>query len=425
MTTTSDEYKQATDHSISEEDIEASRVLIGFDTPVSLRDHLTTATPDAIANFARSYGDDNPIFTDERYGARTRWGAQMAPPMIVSSMNHPMLGDPLDPELKARSKASFRGIHVFVSGGSYDWFRPVLPGDQLFAFGGTESVEVKQSEFAGHSVQIVRRIVKVNQRAEVVCVNRLLAIYTERKTARDKGKNAEIEPAQWTVEALAELDAIYAAEQRRGAEPRYWEEVEVGDAVGPMAKGPFTTTDIIVFHSGGYGFTPYAPCSNRLAWQNRQRISGFYVKNDQGVPDVAQRVHWDSDWARAIGNPMAYDYGVMRQTWLQHLVTDWMGDSAWLLRQEDEIRKFNYVGDAHILTGEVVGKRVDGGRFLVDLEIRATNQRGVITTPGRATVLLPSRDHGPVVLPEVPHDLQAAAVRMMSRHWELTAEQGR
>ena len=71
---------------------------------------------------------------------------------------------------------------------------------------------------------------------------------------------------------------------------------------------------MIVFHSGGYGFTPYTPCANRLAFENRRRIAPFYVKNEHGVPDVAQRVHWDSAWAQAIGNPMAYDYGVMRAT---------------------------------------------------------------------------------------------------------------
>lgn len=423
MTTT--EFDKATDHEIKEADIEASRVLIGIDTPVTLQDHLTRATADAMANFARGYGDDNPLYTDETYGASTRWGAQIAPPMIVSSLNYPMKGDPLDPDLKARGKASFRGIHVFVSGGTYEWFRPIYPGDRLFSFGGTESVEVKESEFAGRSVQMVRRIVKVNQRAEVVCVNRLLAIYTERKKAREKGKYADIEPGRWTDESLAELDAIYAAERCRGPEPRYWEDVEVGEELRPLAKGPFTTTDVIVFHAGGYGFTPYAPCSNRLAYQNRQRIPAFYVKNDLGIPDVAQRVHWDSAWAQAIGNPMAYDYGVMRQTWLQHLVTDWMGDAAWLLRQSDEIRKFNYIGDAHVVCGKVVGKRTEGGRYYVDIETSAINQRGVITAPGKATVLLPSRAGGPVVLPDVPVELRSAATRMMERHWELSAGSGR
>jgi hypothetical protein len=249
-----------------------------------------------------------------------------------------------------------------------------------------------------------------------------LAIHTERKTAREKGKYAAIEPATYTDEDIEELDEVYAGEEIRGADTRWWEDVTVGDALTPMAKGPLTTTDMIVFHAGGYGFVPYAPCSNRLAYENRHRIAPFYVKNEFGVPDVAQRVHWDSAWAQAIGNPMAYDYGVMRDCWLSHYMTDWMGDEGWLVQQSSEIRKFNYMGDIHILTGEVVDKRVEDGRTVVDIEMRGTNQRDLVTCPGKATIALPSREHGPVVLPEPPVDLQTTATAMMERHYELVAE---
>ena len=150
-----------------------------------------------------------------------------------------------------------------------------------------------------------------------------------------------------------------------------------------MAKGPLTTTDMIVFHAGGYGFVPYEPCANRIAYKNRQRIAPFYVKNEYGVPDVAQRVHWDSAWAQAIGNPMAYDYGVMRDCWLSHFMTDYAGDDGWLVQQSSEIRKFNYIGDTHILTGEVVDKRVEDGRCVVDIAMRGTNQRDVVDLPGQ------------------------------------------
>jgi hypothetical protein len=262
----------------------------------------------------------------------------------------------------------------------------------------------------------------MNQRAEIVAISRTLAIHTERKTAREKGKYAAIEPATYSDEDLARLDAIYAAEEVQGSKPRYWEDVDVGDALTPMAKGPLTTTDMIVFHAGGYGFVPYAPCSNRIAYNNRQRIAPFYVKNEYGIPDVAQRVHWDSSWARAIGNPMSYDYGVMRDCWLSHFMTDWMGDDGWLVGQSSEIRKFNYMGDSHVLTGEVVAKRVEDGRCVVDIEMRGTNQRDVVTCPGKATIALPSREHGPVVLPEPPTDLQAQAITMMERHHEVAAQ---
>ncbi len=383
-----------------------------------MREHLSQGSFDAIRNFARSYGDDNPLWNDEEYGYSTRWGSQIAPPMIGVAMNKPLLSDKPEVALK---KPSFRGIHVFVSGSTWEWFRPLRAGDTLSSFGGFESVNVKKSEFAERSVQIVHRNVKFNQRGEVVALTRMLAIYAERKTARDKGKYAAIEPANYTDEDLAKIDAIYAAEQPRGGETRYWEDVEVGDALRPMAKGPLTTTDIIVFHAGGYGFTPYAPTTGRLAYENRQRIKPFYVKNAQGIPDVAQRVHWDPAWAQAIGNPIAYDYGVLRDCWLSHALTDWMGDDGWLMRLNTEIRKFNYMGDTHVITGEVIAKRVEDGRHLVDIELRGTNQRDVVTCPGSATIALPSRTGGPVVLPEAPADLQQRSSEILARHGVLDA----
>ena len=73
----------------------------------------------------------------------------------------------------------------------------------------------------------------------------------------------------------------------------------------------------------------------------------------------------------------------MRETWLIHLCTDWMGDDAWLWKLDCEFRQFNYVGDTQWLRGHVVRKYLaDGDRPAVDLELEAVNQRGEVTTPG-------------------------------------------
>src|SRR5439155_17075140 len=95
--------------------------------------------------------------------------------------------------------------------------------------------------------------------------------------------------------------------------------------------------------------------------------------------------------------------GRMRETWLVHLCTDWMGDDAWLWKLDCQFRRFNYVGDTHWMRGRVVRKFLaDGDRPAVALEIHGENQRGEITTPGHATILLPSREHGAVRLPDPP-----------------------
>jgi acyl dehydratase len=417
----SDEWQKATDYAITDEDIERQRKLLGYDEAARTREYIQTATTDNIRNFAHGCGNDNPLHCDPDYARATRWGGVIAPGMMAGVINMPMKGDPAPDHIKALKKSLFRGIHVFVSGSSWDWYRPIYAGDTLYSFNGEETSEVKASEFGGRSVINVRRDVKVNQRGEVVAVYRILRVLTERKTAAKKGKYSAIEPARYSDEEIEKIDAVYAAEQVQGAAKRDFASIEVGDSLGTMAKGPLTVTDVICFHAGGYGFVPYAPTVGRLAYKNRKRIAPFYVKNEYGIPDVAQRLHWDPLWAQAIGNPMAYDYGVMRENYLYHYLTDWAGDDGLVLHVHDEIRKFNYIGDTQMITGEVVAKRTDeDGRNLVDVVCRFTNQRGEETVRATATIALPTEGRLPLY-PEVPRDLQERATRMMARHWELSA----
>lgn len=415
------EFERAIAYRLTDEDVERSKLLIGIDTASRARELNSVATADAIRNWAFGVGDDNPLYTDEAYGLGTRWGTQIGHGTMAGHVKTPMLGDPVPEEIRRATKGLFRGVHVFVSGGTWDWHRPVRPGDRIFSFSGEESAELKESEFAGRSYIQVRRDVAINHHGEVIGVYRILRVLTERKAARERGKYSDIEPATYTDDDYERIDAIYEQEQPRGAEPRFWEDVVVGEQLPPMVKGPLTVTEIIAFHAGGYGFVPYGLKSSRLGFKNRRRIPPFYVKNEYGVYDVAQRLHWDSEWAKGIGNPMAYDYGVMRQCWFYHHVSDWAGDDAFIERLEDSIRKFNYHGDTQFLSGTVTGKRVEGGRHLVDLDLHMVNQREVETAYASATVALPSRDAGRPTLPPVPVELEHKATEMFARHNELSA----
>lgn len=413
----SDEWQQATKYQITDEDIERAQLLLGVDVANKHREYIQSAQYDNIRNFAVGAGNDNPLHCDPDYAGTTRWGDVIAPGMMAGIINKPMLGAPMPDEIKARTKSLFKGVHVFVSGSDWTWHRPIYSGDTIYSFSGQESLEVKTSEFAGRSVIRVNRHVNLNQRGEVVAVYRVLMVLTERDTARKKGKYAAVKPAVYTDEDIAKIDAIYAAEQVRGANTRFFEDVRVGEAMGLMAKGPLTVTDVMCFHAGGYGFHPYAPTVGRLAWQNRQRIPAFYIKNEQGVPDVAQRLHWDPTWAQAIGNPMAYDYGVMRENYLYHFLTDWCGDDGIVVHQHDEVRKFNYMGDTQIISGEVTGKREVDGRCLVDVALKMTNQRDEETVKATATIALPSRDRRLAIFEPTPAELEQKGLRFMAEHW--------
>jgi acyl dehydratase len=419
---------KAQEFTIKDEDIEAARLLEGVDRAQSAGEVSWNgdASQSGIFRWAYSIGDDNPLYVDPNYAQGTRWGAQIAPGSMAQVLHSGMLGDPMDPELAKKTRSLFRGIHVFVAGADKYWYRPIFVGDSLHGYGGVDAVEVKPSEFAGRSVIRYHRSVNLNQRGDIAFIVRGRAIHTERKAAAERGKYAEIEPAVYTDDDIKRIDDIYASEKRRGAEPRYFEDVEVGEKLPSYVKGPLTVTELIVFHAGGYGITTggYRIGGSREWWKNRNRIRNFYIKDEFGVPDVSQRVHWNSDWARKIGNPMAYDYSVLRESWLHHYLTDWVGDDGWVFRQYDEVRKFNYMGDVQFLTGEVVGKRVEDGCCFVDLMVKTTNQRDTVTTVCEASVILPSREFGAVVIPEPPRAEKVKAAAMWKRHHELLAERG-
>jgi acyl dehydratase len=420
-----DEFKEAQKWKLTDADIEKAKILLGHDSAESKDLYITEASENNIHNYANGIGDDNPLYTDPVYGAQTRWGSMIAPPSMAEVITKSMYGDRLPQHVRDAEKGLFRGVHVFVSGSEKFFYRPIYPGDRLYAFSGQDGLEVKPSEFSGRTVTRFKRRVKINQKAEVVLNQRTRSIFAERSAAVKKGKYMKIEPTTYTDEELEKIDALYEAERRRGAEPRYFEDVEVGEAMPPMTKGPLLVTHMLSYHAGGYGIREFGLFGSRLWHSNRKRIPPFYIKNEYGVPDVAQRLHWDNTWAQGIGNPMAYDYGVVRESWLNHYLTDWVGDDGWVFRQYDEMRKFNYIGDTQFLRGEVVGKRAEDGQFYVDLALEMTNQRGEKTTRGEATVLLPSREHGPVVLPQPSDELQRKAIQMFARHNQIAAEKRR
>src|SRR5260370_16494401 len=93
MTDTQQEFERATVATIDERDIERDHAAVGVDVPSREQEYISTATPEAIRNFAHSYGDPNPIYTDPDYGPTTRWRGQVAPQMMNYHLNAPFRPD--------------------------------------------------------------------------------------------------------------------------------------------------------------------------------------------------------------------------------------------------------------------------------------------------------------------------------------------
>lgn len=390
---------------LTDESFERSRTRIGVPQPIPTPPHNYEVSRDGLRHFAHGYGDDNPLYCDESYAKNTRWQGLIAPPTFLYTMGQDASPRPVPPENKALLKGDpFAGLGSYQAVMEFEWWRPIGLGDNLKCLRAQVGVADKSSDFGGRTAHVTHDFVYANQNGELHAIQRGTWINAERHTSKERKKESEV-PEPYTPEQLAEIDAAYESETRRGAEPRYFEDVEIGDVIDPKVKGPLRTTDIVVWHLGwGMQLTP--PGAFRLSYLIRKKAPGLFPPNNLNIPDTVQRLHWEPARAQELGLPTSYDYGGLRETWLCHLVTDWMGDDAWLWKMDCQHRRFNFIGDTTWLTGEVVDKTqtetVDGVRSEVRVDIRCTNQRGVVTSPGHAVVLLPSREHGPVKLPKPP-----------------------
>ena len=392
---------------ITDDGVERLRARIGIARPHTQPPHYRVPNEDAFRHVAEAYGDDNPLWCDPAYATHTRWQGPIAPPHLVGGDT--LIGEDevtdLSDDLRAVMKGDpLGGVHAFYSGSFREWWNPLRPGTRVTRRNALVGVYDKVGEFAGRAIHEWFGEVFAAADGPVLSGQYRLMIRAERERATERKRNDAIEILPYTDDEIAAIDNVIATERarRRGSVPRFWEDVHEGDDIGPIVKGPMRVTDMVVWHTG-MGMGLYGVKALRLAYDQRQRMPRFFKPDALNIADVQQRVHWDPEWARAAGNPTSYDYGRMRETWLIHLCTDWMGDDSWLWKLDCQFRKFNYVGDTHWMRGRVQRRYLaDGDRPAVDLDVWGENQRGETTTPGHATILLPSTEHGPVRLPDPP-----------------------
>ena len=104
------------------------------------------------------------------------------------------------------------------------------------------------------------------------------------------------------------------------------------------------------------------------------------------------RIHYDETWATEVeGYPNVLVHGPLQAALLARAVTDWAGPDGRLVSYAVQNRASAFPGEELRFTGTVTGKRDDGERGLVDLEIHGEKGEAEVLMPGTATVSLPRR----------------------------------
>jgi len=384
---------------LDEDTIAEVRRRIGIPVRYSPRQHCEVSSTDSFRHFARAYGDGNPLYNDPSYARASSWGTPIAPPLypFISGVARPV-------ELSDAERAIMRsgdplaGIGQYMCGERWLFPKPVRAGDVLQMSQTLHAADLRPSSFGGGTGALVSHRVAWEDDDGAPHAFRFLDFWhADREKSQKAAKNRQIERPHYGDGDLERYDALYEAEELRGAKPRLVADVSVGDELGPIAKGPLSITDIVAWHAG-VGWGMYGGGTSKVAYDNRRRVPKFYVKNELGFWDSAQRCHWDDEWAQRMGHAGAYDYGVMRSNWMVHLVTNWMGDDAWIWKLSASVRKFNYLGDAHQMSGVV--REVDRAANTATIDVAGVNQRGQVTCDARVVVILPSARGGPATIPD-------------------------
>ncbi len=340
----------------------------------------TEISRDAIYHLAIAIGDLSPLYTDEEYAKRTRWGTLLAPPIILNSM------DTLRAVGSSGLPEGLPGVHSIWSGSLYEYERPPRLGDRITGKSYLKDVVEKQSKFGGdrRSIYQTYEAIYSDQNGEKVGLRNDTWIRIDREKTREKSKYGEIDLAKWTPADIERFQNEYRAQSR--TKHRRWRDVKVGDSLGSLLKGPLTPTAEISFES----FFGIYLVGNKVAANLYDKHPSLMVPNEQGIPEPPQRVHWDNAFTKnLLGLPGAYDLGIERLAWLMQLVTDWVGDDGWLTRIECQYRKFNYMGDATWCRGKVTDKFEKNGKKRVALDLETVNHRDEVTTVARAEAELP------------------------------------
>ena len=154
--------------------------------------------------------------------------------------------------------------------------------------------------------------------------------------------------------------------------PLVFEDVRVGDEVGPLAKGPLGTMHLMRWSA---------------AMENWHRI------------------HYDRTFAREHDKlPDILVNGSLKQQFIVQLLKDWVGRDGWVWKVGFQFRAMNLVDETLSVWARVTGTRDEGPYGLVELELGIRNAAGAESTPGTATVALPHRGG-----PAVPYPFRAPA----------------
>ena len=136
---------------------------IGTETDLNPQRFLVEATRDNIKNFAEAVGDNNPLWINEEYARKSRFGMITAPPTFLYNITHGS-----SPSSTISGAPPRKDLGLLYAGAELEFFRPIRLGDEFTVKGKSVDIIRKQSKALGPMLFATGEASYYNQRNELV-----------------------------------------------------------------------------------------------------------------------------------------------------------------------------------------------------------------------------------------------------------------
>ena len=292
----------------NEYDVEAfgprfPRPLVAFNTQV---------TRDSIRHFVDGRGDPNPLFRNPEYAHGTRYRCLIAPPTILYSAvagHHPYPLNTLE-------------LYSVYGGDETEWLCPIVEGDDLdYRTTVPTAVEVRDSRTHGKVIFNYARHDFSRRGGIPLATTKFWTVIRRLEGHEALVDERKARIPSYTREQIADLHAAQDQEIARGPTPRYWEDVQVGDRLPTVIRGPHTVMESVAWIAGGVG--------ERLFVSDRLFRLAIEDSGSFAVWDPHFNI-WRNDHDDFFDKGRHGGFGSQRASWMEMALTNWMGDDGFL-----------------------------------------------------------------------------------------------
>ncbi|MBT4518451.1 MAG: hypothetical protein HOC23_00480, partial [Halieaceae bacterium] len=310
-----------------------------------------------VMRLARGISDMNPLYVDYEYAKKSQWGEMVIPPGLLA------YGETVN-----GATDGFPGCHTIWRGVEFEWSQQMLADQPYNISTHLNDAKLVDSKFAGGKAAIQEyETVARTLGGDQVGAYRTSWHRFSRKKATGASKYDKMSRHVWTEDELESVWEEYRThnlKNRRGNEPLYFEDVEIGTKVPHLIKGPVTMTSKLAFEflRGAGGWL----VGHELAMQLWDESPNLAIRNEENVPEPPLAIHWTNERCeKYLGMPGAYEAGYERLHWYTQLLMSWMGDHGLMRNLKVDFLAFHWQGDAIRLHAEVTDKRVENGEHLI------------------------------------------------------------